>query len=216
MLVLAYTYIGFIALSFVAGLTVYFQNSPPLYLKVFPVFLFLTLCLESYGLYINLQGQRNVTIYNFYNLLATGFYLYVLREIISNKAIKQAIVWAFILYVGFAFWNAIFWQRLSNFNNVTFALGALILVAFSIYYFIEIFQKQESVSLLTEPSFWICSGLIFFNTCALPYFGLIHKIESLPDVMIARITIAEIILNIFLYSTFAVSFLCRLQIRKYT
>jgi hypothetical protein len=67
---------------------------------------------------------------------------------------------------------------------------------------------------LHEPSFWICSGLIFFNTCALPYFGLIHLIGNLPPVLLARITIAELILNILLYSTFAVSFLCRLQIRK--
>jgi len=216
MLPLAYTYIAFISLSFGAGLTIYFQHGTPVYLRVFPIFLFLTLCVESYSLYINLQGRHNVAFYNFYNMVETGFYLYVLREIIANATVKKAIIWAFIAYASFGFWNALSWQKMSHFNNVTFALGALIIVAFSIFYFMEVFQKKEASNLLFEPSFWICSGLIFFNTGALPFFGLIHMIERLPELMISRIMIAELILNIFLYSTFALSFLCRLRIRKYT
>jgi hypothetical protein len=202
-------------MSFVAGLTVYFQKDVPLHLRIFPVFLFITFCFESFNLFLSLHGRHNVSFYNFYDLIATGFYLYILYNIIGNKIVKKAIIWAYILFSVFAFWNAIFWQKMSNFNNVTFALGSLIIVSFAIFYFIEVFQKKEAINLLNDPAFWICSGLIFFNTCALPYFGLVHAIERLPEKMINRITIAEIILNIFLYSTFAVSFLCRLRIRKY-
>jgi hypothetical protein len=216
MLYMFYAYLIIIALSFLAGLSVYFQKGSPAYLRLFPVFLIVTLFFNAYGLYLSLHGYHNVGIFNAYNLISTSFFLYVLRSNIVNHRIRKIVIWTLILFVSFAIWNAIFWQKMENFNNVTFALGSLFIVAFSFAYFIETFQKRYAVNLLHEPSFWICSGLIFFNTCALPYFGLIHMIDNLPQLMLARITIAELILNMLLYSTFAIAFLCRLQIRKYT
>jgi hypothetical protein len=207
-------YISAILVSCLSGLTIYFQQKPAFYQRLFSIFLFITLSVELYAFYLAKHRQHNVGVYNLYNLVSTCFYLYVLHEVIQSKVIKKIIIWANVLFLLFAIWNLIFWQKMENFNNITCALASLIIVAFCITYFIEIFQRPMAINLLAEPSFWICGGLIFFNTCSLPYFGLVHMLENLPLSLFNRIFEALNILNILLYIIFSVSFLCRLRIRK--
>ena len=109
--------------------------------------------------------------------------------------------------------NVFLVQKSSVFQSMTNSLGSLLVVAACIYYFWELFQQSTYIKLGREPAFWICSGLLFYYACSFPIYGLINFITT----EIGIIKVLAIILdsvNIFLYLSFIIAFLCRLKIKK--
>ena len=210
-------YVYFIAISFLASLSVYFiSKSSPFYLKLFPPFLLATLIVESFGAYLPSINKPNVWLYNFFTVFEFCFYLFVIILIINNNRTKKIIRIILILYPTITIVNIIFIQQMKAFHTVTYALGCLLIVIFCICYFLELFKNPKSVKLKNNPAFWICSGLLFFYCCGFPLYGLTNFISGISKLIIRNFFSIIIILNIFLYSLFTIAFLCRLKIRKYT
>jgi hypothetical protein len=55
---------------------------------------------------------------------------------------------------------------------------------------------------------------LFYYTCSFPIFGLLNFLSSNP--IGKNIQIIIILLNVFLYSSFTIAFLCRLRVRNST
>src|SRR4051812_26658114 len=106
-------YLAFIVISFLAGLTVAFQRNTSRYLRLFTVFLFLTLVVEIISLYLNKQGRKSTLtiVYSFFTSFEFLFYLYVLREIIRNKLVKKIVFTAAWLYLLLVILNTLFVQK---------------------------------------------------------------------------------------------------------
>ncbi len=210
-----YTY--FIAFSFLVSLSVYFTaEKSPLYLKLFPPYLLLTLIAESLGPYLSSIRINNLALYNFFTVFEFCFYLWVINLIISKERIKKIIHLVILLYIIISIGNIIFVQQMKTFHTVTYALGCLLVAIFCIYYFLELFRYPKSVKLKNNPAFWICSGLLFFYCCGFPLYGLTNYLSDISPLIIKNFYSIIIILNIFLYSLFTIAFLCRLKTRKYT
>ena len=211
-------YFYFIIISFLASLSVYFISKKEFYyLKLFPPFLLATIIVESLGSYFSSIRKPNISIYNFFTVFEFCFYLWVISHIISNKSVKKIIRIVVILYVPVAIINIIFIQnKMGEFHTVTYAFGCLLIVAFSIYYFFELFKLPKSVKLKNNPAFWICSGLLFFYCCGFPLYGLTNFLIGISKLIIKNFYSIITILNIFLYSLFTIAFLCRIKTRKYT
>ncbi len=204
-----------ISASCISGSTAWFKPRAPFYLRLLPFFLLINLIVELINYYLVVHYKmQTIGIYNIFIVFGDCFYLFILYQIIQNTRTRRIIIWAGIAFVLFAIWNLIFWQTMKVSNNITGALGSLLIVSSSIAYFIEIFRRPKAISLLTEPAFWVCCGLIFFNICTLPFFGMIHLIGNLPEPLVDKIYTANSIVTIFLYLLFSVAFLCRLRIRK--
>ncbi|WP_431213185.1 hypothetical protein ACQ86N_47525 [Puia sp. P3] len=103
---------------------------------------------------------------------------------------------------------------MATFHTMSYCLGCLLIVCACIYYFWELFQQKSSVDLIHQPAFWVCSGLLFFYSCTFPLYGLTKLMESLPKVILVNLFNIFILLNIFLYLSFTIAFLCRLKTRK--
>ncbi len=98
---------------------------------------------------------------------------------------------------------------------MTYSLGCLLIVAFCIFYVWELFQLKHSVNLLRQPAFWICSGLLFFYACTFPILALVNFIKIEPAFLRTTGFILDFV-NILLYLSFTIAFLCRLRTRKST
>ena len=210
-------YIYFVVISFLASLSVYFTSKNDyFYLKLFPPFLLATIIVESLSTYLASIGKSNLFIYNFFTVFEFCFYLWVISLIISNKQVKKITKGTALLYMLIAVINIIFIQKMKAFHSVTYAFGCLLIVAFCIYYFFELFKLSKSVKLKNNPAFWICSGLLFFYCCGFPLYGMINFLSGISKLIIRNFLSIIIILNIFLYSLFTIAFLCRIKTRKYT
>jgi hypothetical protein len=197
----------FLTISFIASLFAYFKKPTPLYLKLFPPFLLLTLVIEMIGSYQSSIDQHNLIMYNFFSVAWICFYMFITSLLINSRKVKQVVRVTAILYGIGSLVNIIFIQKMKTFHTVTYSFGFLLIVLFCIYYFLELFRLPKSVNLMRNPAFWICSGLLFFCCCSFPLFGFINFWGQFKYVRNNFQTIIEI-LNIFLYSLFTIAFLC--------
>jgi hypothetical protein len=180
-----------------------------------PFFLLTTFLLESYSLYLWNEGKQNVHVYNFFTIFEFCYYLFLISRIIANSKARRLILGALLVYPIIALLNILFTQK-NVFHSVTYSLGCLLVVACSVYYFFELFQRPKSSSLLREPAFWICTGLLFYYSCSLPLMGAINFLKSIPPLLFNNTVTFLNILNILLYSLFTIAFLCQSKIQRYT
>jgi len=207
-------YLILIIISFLSSLTAYFQKNVQPYLRLFPIFLFLTIVVELFAIWLAGHSGPSTTLYNFFSVVEFLFYMYVLREIIRSKKAKRIIFHTAWVYALLGVANILFIQKFVSFNSITYALGCLLISIFCIYFFFELFQVTGSVNLIRLPAFWICAGLLFYYTCSFPLWGLANFLRKMP---IARnIQFILLLLNVFLYSSFTIAFLCRIRVRNST
>ena len=209
-------YFTLVIVSFLASLTAYFQKDAQRYLRLFPVFLLMTIVVEIFATWLYRYGKSTTVLYNFFSSFEFLFYIYILREIIQSRTAKKVIFhagWAYILFIVL---NFLFIQKIVSFTSLTYALGCLLIGIICIYYFFELFQSKQSVNLVRHPSFWICSALLFYYCCSFPIFGLLNFLKQAPSIIRKNINDIVMLLNVFLYSSFTIAFLCRIRVRNST
>jgi len=206
----------FMSLSILSGLTVFAQPNSPSYLKIFPFFLLLTLINELIAGYLINQGEYTTELYNFYNIVHFGFYIFLLSKILKSPYVQKIVLYILIGYLFFSIANLLFFQTIHTYNSITYALGCLLVVSFCIYYFFELFRQKYIVRLTREPSFWIVTGLLFYFTCSFPLLASINFMAKVPEIIINNLQTLIQLMNILLYSLYTVAFLCRIKIPKYT
>ncbi len=185
-----------------------------LYLKLLPICLLVDLCIEIIGNYRSIHREHTVEMYNIFLSLENTFYIWLIREIIRSKIVKKYVLFVVILFPIGSLINTFFVQGLIEFSSLNVAIGSLIIIVLCIYYFYELFLMPQFVNLLHQPSFWICTGLLFFYACSFPVFGFTNFVGSLPKVIRHNLAFLLNILNLLLYSMFSIAFLCRLRITK--
>lgn len=204
----------FLIFSIIAGLTVYSKRPVPLYLKLFPLFLTIKVIVDFVAVWMATHLGSNIVLYNYYNIFDFGFYLFTLREIITDRRVKKIILVSTGVFVLFSFTNLFYLQKLQQWNSMTYSVGCLMVVGYCIYYFLELFKRPISTKLNREPAFYIVSGLLFYNCCSFPFFGLNNFLANAPDLLLRNLVSILTVLNILLYLLFSIAFLCRLNINK--
>lgn len=202
------------AIPFLASLTIFLQPSPERYLKQFSFFLFINCILEIVTNLMAMNNINNLFLINLMSMVVLAFQLYLVQEIVRGRKAKKVFLYSLLTYLLLSLANFFLVQKTSVFNTITYCLGCLLIVSACIYYFWELFQSRYFVNLLRQPSFWICSGLLFYYACSFPVQSLQNFFNALPKVILQNLFIIFILLNIFLYLSFTIAFLCRLKTRK--
>jgi hypothetical protein len=200
-------------ICFLASLTLYFQEPIPKYLKTFPFFLLITTVVEITSL-LFMQHSHNLTLlFIIFTSFEFVYYLFIVSFSIANVKVRKVILWISAIYPVLVLLNRLFYQ-VKTFHTVTYSIGCLLVVAACIYYFFELFQNPRSVDLKKEPSFWICSALLFFYCCTFPLIGLYNQLHGLTDIILQNLNAILQLLNVLLYSLFSIACLCRIGFRK--
>lgn len=201
-------------ISLLVSSSLLFRRNIPKYLKLFPFFLLLTVIIEIIGWQLVDRGINTAILYNLFTTFEFEFYLFLLYNIIQSPKAKRTILYCICAYPLLVAVNICFIQ-VNAFHSITYALGCLLIVAVCIYYFFELFQLPKSVDLKKEPAFWICSGLLFFYCCSFPLFALSNYLHSVSVIILRNLASVVTILNVLLYTSFIVAFLCNLRARKF-
>lgn len=202
------------AICFLTSLTIFFQPGAERYLKYFSCFLFVNLLIDISTNYTALYMIPNIFLNNIGDLVIFSFELYLLREIMTSKRAKKVFLYLFLIYPVVDLLDIFLVERYLHFHTITYSLGSLLIVVGCIYYFWELFQQKTSVDLVRQPAFWICSGLLFYYCCTFPLYGLTNFINSLPMVVRRNLFTILIVINICLYLSFTIAYLCRLRIKR--
>lgn len=207
--------IFFIALSLIASFKIYGQEKSEFYLKLFPPYLGLSLLIEIVAIYLVQIGAKNYILYSVFGIIEFAFFLFVLSEIIKKKSVRKIIRITLVLNVLVSTSNILFFQT-GTYTSISYSFGSLLVVVFSIYYFFELFRYPKFIRLVKEPSFWICSGILFYYCCSFPLLGLTTLLSyNTTPLLIRNAYIILSVLNCLLYTLFIIAFLCRSRIGKY-
>ena len=202
-----------IAVSVLAGFLALRGKKVPFYLRLFPYFLLITLANEILSWQLSLRGIANAFLYNAFSVGAFVFYMYILSEAIHSRVAKRWIFYVMIVYVAASVYNMAFGQGMDVFNTITYSVGCFLIVAISIFYFLELFQRPRYIDLKKQPTFWIVSGLLFFYACTPALFGVLNYLDSL-HVNLTKLMPLITIMNVSLYSLFTIAFLCRINFKR--
>jgi hypothetical protein len=154
-------------------------------------------------------------MYNFYGVVHITYITYLLRSFLIEGKAKTIFIWVILLYPGVALINIYFIQGgPHHFGTYSYIVGAVIVVICAICYFYQRIKFPGRQNLLRDPSFWIATGLLFFNTITVPNIGILNFVMNLP--LYAYKTFASIntVSTIILYLLYCISSLCSLNFRK--
>ena len=201
-------------ICFMASLTLFTRETTPRYLRLFTVFLLITIVVESGSAKLEADGLDIIPIYNIFTAFEFEFYLLMIRFIVHSRRVKKIMLWLLLIYPVLVLLNVMFVQQ-GYFHTYTYSVGCVLVVASSMYYFFEIFRLPTSVNLVREPAFWLCTALLFYYCCTFTCVGLWNQMDGLPKVILNNVSNILTILNFLLYSLFSIAFLCHIRIRKH-
>ena len=207
-------YFALLLIGFLLSTILLFNKNCPNFLKAFSPFLALSLIVELLGLYLKKRGFYYLPLYNPFTTIEFCFYTWVIREVIKSKKIKKIITYLLVGFPCLSIINILFIQGINNFNSITYSLGCLLIIALAIYYFFELFRLQYAVKLITDPGFWICTGLLFFYCVSFPVYVSGNLIKNFPTKLHSIVSFVLVVLNLILYSLFCIAFLCKIRVRK--
>lgn len=209
-------YLYFLAASFLTSTLAFFtRRFPEVYLKWFSFFLLLALAVECLSISMESQGRVNVHVYNYFTAFEFSCYFLFIRAMVSNPRARLVLLVAAMLYFPATALYIHFILPDLYFHSITYSFGCLLVVIATVYFFLELFRKPPSGSLLQQPSFWICTALLFFYCSSFPLYGLVNFWAENSKIIIDNFALIISILNVFLYSLYSIAFLCRMANRKY-
>jgi hypothetical protein len=178
------------------------------------LFLGFTLFIEIYSTLLADNGQVTVPVYNISTTIEVVYYLWVFREILKKVLQKKILLLAMIGYPVISLIDLLFIQQPGNFHSVSYAIGCLLIILFSIIYFYDLFTNPKAIILHNEPAFWITTGLLLFYSVSFPLFVSTNLMKFFSSVLAKNVDYILIVLNVFLYLLFSIAFLCRIKIKK--
>ena len=169
----------------------------------------ITWIVEAIGYWGLLAGRNHNLVFHIfqpteYALLASFFAGYFARPDTTKLAQVSIISFAIFCLI-----NALFNEKIDAINSLSFSVEAILLIVWSAYYFYDLYKQDEVLHIRQLPEFWICTGILFFQTGAFFLMGLLNYLtRTSPDVATELYSINHL-LNILLYSLYTIGFVCK-------
>jgi len=134
-------------------------------LRWFIPFLLLMVSADLTGRYIRrVLHEPNTWLYNISIPVEYLFYGFMIGSLCLTPAFKRIIFYSTLLFAAWAVINLFFIQGFTHLNTNTLKTGSCLMIVFSGLGLVDLFKNDNHQSLLKNPLFWICTGVLFFNT----------------------------------------------------
>lgn len=179
-----------------------------LYRILFVVIVMVTI-LETFGNYLSSNGKQNVIYYNLvFVYLETLLLLYFFYNVFLNKKAKKYTALATVAFFLWAIVYSVFFQSLFVFHSISYVIGGILLISFSLYFFYGLMKEvwYQDKSLLSLPMFWIITMIMFFYSGSLLYFASFRFISGENIELMENINKLMQILSVLMYWVMGLSF----------
>lgn len=165
--------------------------------------------LYDVDLYFFIQSVLNLLDLFFWTL----FFLRLLNDKKNSRIIKILSTFTLSLAIYILYYN-----RTSSTSSANLHIIVLLNICktiFCIYFYHNLFKKLSTQNILSEPSFWIVNGLIFYSCLSLPFYGLNNYIKLQFSISISNnIFSISNMLIIIMYLFFIKAYLCKTHLHK--
>lgn len=211
--------------------TIYLRKTKNYPLKIFVQYLWMTVIVEWLGVYstlllnnydnewyITLKNSvfcENRWLYNIYSLLTIGFLGVFYSNLLKTKSFKLVIRAVVVFYTLFSIWfysfTEAFFVKGIPYDNI---LGAMIVILFVVFYFIELMKSEYILIYYKLPSFYISVALLVWHLCATPLLIYDSHFYAVNTKFLEFRYVLLLLTNIFTYLCFTFGFLYSLKKSK--
>lgn len=138
------------------------------------------------------------------------FFKRVLLEKKDVNKIKILLILTLLIATYLLFFNTV-----DKRNLHIVALDSICKAIFCILFYQSLFKNLTYKNILTEPSFWIVSGVIFYSCLSLPFYGLNSyiKLQFSPLIASNILSISNMLI-IIMHLFFIKAYLCTIKVQK--
>jgi hypothetical protein len=137
--------------------------------------------LESYGTYTSSRGINNALAYNIvFVYLETILILYFFALVSNDSKFTKKVFLIITLFMLWGVLNTTFFQSFEQLQTYSFIVASFLIIGFSFHYFYQIFKANsfEGQNLLSVPSFWIVTFVLFFYACSFLFFASVRLMDK--------------------------------------
>lgn len=143
-------------------------------------------------------------------LFWSKFFLTILNH--KSDAVLIKILTATVFLIAF---YLLFVSKVNKQNLHTVALSTICKTIFCVIYYSRLFKYLFYQNILSEPSFWIVTGVILYSCLSLPFYGLNSYIKlQFPQNISSSIFSISNILIIIMHLFFAKAYICTIRLHK--
>ncbi|WP_066835864.1 hypothetical protein [Rufibacter ruber] len=202
-----YIYFAFLALSVVVWSLRFKHLDTPQ--KILGLCLAITLLVEAYAAHLMFQKINNSFLYHLLIPLQYLFLSGVFYVALSGKRIRRAILLTLPVYVVAVLIFFLTVQTILEYNSYARVLKNVLVVAWVLFYYREVFIGVKVSRLEREPMFWISTGLLFYSLGNVFVDGLMYYLIHQSYSWARPIYLINVFLGILLNLTFLISFLVK-------
>ena len=171
-------------------------------MKLLLALMVITIAVESFTYYLAI-GQRNTNwVHHIYLPVEYGLIGLIFSRWQKTTFNKNVILFSIPLFVIACVISVIVFRNLDQLNVFTTSLSCILYAVISSYTLYQL-QKDDSGSLYRDYRFWVSSALLLYSAGALSFFAFTKLFPS--------IWYAHMAVNIVVYITFGVGFLCHIR-----
>ncbi len=210
MIELTYSFMTILSVCMLVGLAFFSVSQKPV--KLIFIYVFITFIVEWIGFYslqISEQKTVNNQIYKLHTLLEFIIISSYFYFIIINKILKKIILWL-IPIVLISLIIIIYWKILPM--HRMFLISIFFFVFYSILYFKQLLDSDNNI--LSNPNFWIVTGILFFNAGFFFLSGFVTYISEKDRLLATKLFSINHLLNIVYYSLITYGFICQRRLAK--
>lgn len=129
--------------------------------RIIPLYLLITFLIMFLS---NVMADRyinNSYLYHAYSLIELVFFSIYIRKLTGDSS--SLIRFILPLYVLIWITNLLFFESYLKFNSNSSGIAYLMLIIYSLNYFLFLSRSEEIMTFQKSPAFWIVSGFLFYS-----------------------------------------------------
>jgi hypothetical protein len=177
------------------------------YWKLFPVYLFLIVCVELTGKLLN-KGF-NVILYSYFGIPLTFlFFFWLFSKYFENRKERKWPLIGMAIYCLAWLGEMFFFNEADpSFISFTYTFGNVILAVFVLLFFLRFISSDDILGYRSNMMFWVCCGLLIFYLGSLPLYGLWNTLSNDYKTVFNVYWIVHMVLNYTMYIFFSIAFI---------
>lgn len=169
---------------------------------VFLYFMIVVVLVELIAIVLRSLSLDSYFVFNTYTFISMIIYHYWFYRIVVE--FKKLIVASAITFI-IVFLNDLIKIGFNEITLVTSVIfGSISVFLFTVLYFSQLLKQEEEIKIYSSQRFWISTGLFIFNLGIAPVLYFQESLDTLGNAYGIIITL----LNIILYGSFIIGFLC--------
>jgi hypothetical protein len=131
-------------------------------MRVFALFISVSLGFEIYAIITSYYGINNMNALHIYTVVEYSFIAYFFSMLTIFEGIQKNILISIIVFSIGALYYSFFIADMIRFNSITRTTESILISILGLFYYYKFLEKEPDISLFRYPYFWINSGIVIY------------------------------------------------------